>query len=234
MGEPNSRCCEAKFKRKRVLFLDFAGVINHANEYFKITDIDPDCVRRVVRVATEADAKVVFSTPMRGKEFGASDLLKVFRGMFSAMGVTVIGELPTVLPAYKEQVDFKGGVPSSVFYPDTVGSIHKWLKDHRCEVSEFCILSGIDFYGCLENAFPDNFVGTLDKSTGYTGITDEQASAAIAILTGDEDSSESGSDSDDSESEESEGAACPQEEFFFECPCGCGQKIVLTIPKFRI
>jgi len=234
MCEPKSRCCEAKVEKKRVLFLDFAGVINHANEYFQITDIDPECVRRVVRVATEAGADVVLSTPMRGNEFGAADILKVFKGMFEAMGVSVIGELPTVLPAYKEQVDFEGGVPSSVFYPDTAGSIRKWLQEHKCEVAEFCILSGIDFFGCLEKAFPYNFVGTLNEETGYTGITDEQAEIAIAILTaGGEESSESGCDCGEGEQEEAQDNAEPQDEFSFECPCGCGQKIVLSVPKFR-
>lgn len=234
MGEPKLRCCEAKVEKKRVLFLDFAGVINHANEYFQITEIDPECVRRVVQVVDETDAEVIFSTPMRGNEFGASDILKVYKGMFEAMGVTVAGELPAVLPAYKEQVDFDGGVPSSVFYPNTAGSIRKWLQEHKCEVGTYCILSGIDFFGCIENAFPENFVGTLNEETGYTGITDEQAATAIAILmAGAGDSSDSGSEGDESDTDACGEDSEPQEEFSFECPCGCGQKIVLFVPKFR-
>lgn len=149
----------------KVLFLDIDGVLNYLNWYNddrnpgnlngQESDLDPDCVDRIIRICDETGAKVVISSDWKLSWYGTLDRL----GKFGLTEEYIIDKTP----------DFGNNVHVSRGY-----EIDAWLQCHP-ECTNFVIVD--DRTDFTDDQHP-HFIH-IDRETG---ITDDDADIAIMTL----------------------------------------------------
>lgn len=165
----------------KAIFLDMDGVVNYTQWYISDRnpgnlngqegDIDPECVKRILRIVNETGAKIVISSDWRISWEGT-------RMRLERMGLTrdiVIDKTPELIWTMVSRHDYMNGNYDEDDYKYSRGrEIDMWLEAHP-ECTNYCIIDDrMDF---TEEQQP-HFVHV----NSYCGITDDDADIAIMTL----------------------------------------------------
>lgn len=150
-----------------IIFLDIDGVLN-GHEFLveaKSCKINPDCVRRLNRILTETDARIVLSSAWRYMVHGHGMTLRGFGYMLRTHGM--LGSLNGCEDLIVDLTCRDEDIPER---PD---QIRAWLRSHGRPDHRYVVLDDLDTdWGDLPIVLTDS----------TTGLTDDDADRAIAML----------------------------------------------------
>jgi len=156
-----------------ILFVDFDGVLTDrscgmdygASGNPKKYGISKECLEQLKRICDKTGSRVVISSNWRrvnpdGDKYGMPNPLPVLR---NELGDLCVGFLPDCIGSRKP------------------AAVREWLNNHPEFKGRFVIFDDYSREGFAESEFKDEFI----KTDGRKGLTEEIATKAISMLSGD-------------------------------------------------
>lgn len=162
----------------KVIFLDVDGVLNNTTSLYNDKSLEDDLIRNLASIVKVTDAKIILTSTWRFDPDSLSilsDALKRFDlsiAEYTQHGVDIRDFKYT---RFKDVTPIRNSFTFDTYVYDRGAEIAIWLLQHD-DVEKFVILDDDDFD--IQNWFSAELV----KTNFFTGLTKEDAIAAIKLL----------------------------------------------------